>query len=245
MDTYRRLFGKSVLILSPHADDACFSLAGILLHGLPQPIRLLTLFGVSRWTRAGPGKTFETTQRRYGEDQAFAAKVKASLGWAWLPDTSIRTEKASDLVRGAGDADTYCPLAVEAIEREADSANADTFVLPLGIGDHLDHLVSRAAAEVVAVKRRSTLIYFEDLPYASRVTAGRVRSRCFHVSQRPRPVTIITNTNLSAKLELARMYDSQFDRATARAITAHHSSFAGRSSSTRVKERLWVCAPAK
>lgn len=176
----------TLLIISPHLDDAVLSCADHALDWQRQgaAIHVLTLFsdagaGVSKLFGAGDQSCTDghaRMHRRREED----AEAMRQLGFAFthlgLVDAAFRGCNGADFpdlsslwaghLGPAGDA------LVAAATQRLHSALASTIgagtsaqvVAPLAIGGHVDHLIARKACEQVF--GAAALAYYADMPYA-------------------------------------------------------------------------------
>lgn len=177
------------LYLSPHLDDAAFA-AGALIHqqtrtgarvvvvtvcaGDPPPDEALSPFARSlheRWqTPAAAGAT------RRAEDRAALEVLGAEAVYLSVPDCIYRTDPATGRPLYTSEGSLFGTLsAVEeplvhhlaAELRDVLAAlGAVRVFAPLGIGGHVDHQLTRRAAERLGV----ALTCFEDYPYAARLS---------------------------------------------------------------------------
>jgi LmbE family N-acetylglucosaminyl deacetylase len=171
------------LYLSPHLDDAIFSLGGLMAmqDARGEPISILTAFAGdppdwrispfaaelhARWGKAGPPMAV-----RRAEDRLAAGRLGASVVHLQFPEAIYRI----------GEEDTFLYPDVDAIFGPVDPQ--DNLLLqnlldalggveigeaavycPLGIGGHVDHLLLRNAAEMLNIP----LVYYREFPYTTR-----------------------------------------------------------------------------
>jgi LmbE family N-acetylglucosaminyl deacetylase len=172
-----------VAVLSPHRDDAAFS-CGLILSKLIEAEVSVTIVNVFTTSSYAPYLTIgesdrvsQVTLARANEDDTFVdllyrkagvaqrCMTLVDLGWEDLPlrwhakdDQSLapsmlrpdEVSALSDALRGL--AEQYIVLA------------------PLALGGHIDHRLVRAAAQ--RAFHSSSLVFYEDLPYACRMTAA-------------------------------------------------------------------------
>ena len=171
------------IYLSPHLDDAVFSCGG-RIHGevsqglsvliatvttAPAPARLSRY--AARFHRRG-GLGAEAMERRREEDLEAARRLGAEALHLGLPDAIYRVDpqvgrafypRWTALVGRPRPADPLAPLLRRALEELPDS---DLLLLPFAIGGHVDHRLTREAAEAACADRR--LVCWEDFPYLAR-----------------------------------------------------------------------------
>ncbi|MDF1500502.1 MAG: PIG-L family deacetylase [Anaerolineales bacterium] len=171
------------LYLSPHLDDAVFSCGGLMAmqDARGEPISVLTLFAGdppgyrisefaaelhARWGKAGP-----PIATRRAEDRLACGRLGASVVHLDIPDAIYRTDAANQplypstesLFAGLSpDDDDLLERLVQALEA-IDFLNANVYC-PMGLGSHVDHILTRAAAERLDIQ----LLYYADMPYAAR-----------------------------------------------------------------------------
>jgi LmbE family N-acetylglucosaminyl deacetylase len=160
---------SEILYLSPHADDVAFSAAGLLARDVSAGARVtvLTLFTPPDDPGAATGNraSFADRDARRGEDEAFARAFGATLAWGPWADAIVRRRRYrtpqqlfSPLHRDE------VPLVEEvraALQARVD-AGCTRVVAPLGVGGHVDHQITHAAA---AQLTGATVELYEDTPY--------------------------------------------------------------------------------
>ena len=171
------------LYLSPHLDDAVFSCGGLMAmqDARGEPISVLTLFAGdppdyrisnfaaelhARWGKAGP-----PIAMRRAEDRLACGRLGASVVHLEFPDAIYRVDhsdrplypSAESLFSGVDPVDEgLSDELVHALD-EIDFGDA-TVYCPMGMGEHVDHLLTRQAAERLGWQ----LVYYADMPYAAR-----------------------------------------------------------------------------
>jgi LmbE family N-acetylglucosaminyl deacetylase len=199
---------RSVIVLSPHFDDACFSLGGFLQalgHG-----RLVNIFTQGRHVveprlaHAGL-RADAVTFLRDLEDREFAKTCGLERRDLGCEEPALRGRRPSEMAGLADDIrqieEKLWPLLHELAA--ADPARPALFA-PLGIGRHVNH---RATAEAVFrnltwLRERFDLHFYEELPYASNLLhrraalarlkrmAGGARRETFAASWREKRVLV-------------------------------------------------------
>lgn len=159
--------GPRVVVLSPHLDDAIFSLgAAIASAGKRSAVSVVTVFAgdpesdepAGVWdARAGFRTAGEAARRRRAEDQLACADVGARPVWLPFPDHQY--------ARGADD-----ELVWSAVEEAI--AGAETILVPAFPLQHDDHVRLRELVERHGVPNRRLGLYIEQ-PYAAAWTSER------------------------------------------------------------------------
>ena len=178
---------RPLLVLSPHFDDACFSLGGFLLS--VRRGELVNIFTqgthlARRWRAQNQQNVYAI---RDAEDAAFARAcglVRSDLG---CEEPSLRGRRPNRLAGLADDVDQIRAAVLAHLDKRARAfapGEKGTLLAPLGAGRHVNH---RAVAEVVAQALPRLLPswrvhFYEDLPYASswlerRAALSRMRRR--------------------------------------------------------------------
>jgi LmbE family N-acetylglucosaminyl deacetylase len=171
------------LYLSPHLDDAVFSCGGLMAmqDARGEPISVLTVFAGdppdyrisplaaelhARWGKAGPPIAMRRT-----EDRLACARLGASVVHLEYADAIYRADEAGRPLYTTeqglfGPPDSNESQLIEQLEgslREIGSQQA-TIYCPLGYAGHVDHRITRLAAERLGLP----LYYYADFPYAAR-----------------------------------------------------------------------------
>lgn len=169
----------SIAIISPHQDDAVFSLAECVRRLVPGgvPVHVVNCFTRSEHAPyRAPGDDRSASAVRAAEDRA----ALRAVGVHELTDLGGLDAPLRLGVRVA-DVCTDRPLdaAGEIEARRLASAighvvSADLLLAPLAApGGHVDHRVARRAA---VLARPGRVAFYEDLPYAARIPAAAVQA---------------------------------------------------------------------
>ncbi|NTU74871.1 MAG: PIG-L family deacetylase [Anaerolineaceae bacterium] len=173
------------IFLSPHFDDAVFSCGGLIYEQVQQGDQLevwticagdlpegqLSPFAEELHARWTTGR--ETISSRAAEDQLACSIVGAGIRRFAIPDCIYRNNADGTPLVSKND-DLFMPLASNQIELAEALANDlrsaiqpdTTLVSPLSIGGHIDHRLTRYAAE----KTSHPIWYYADFPYVLRQT---------------------------------------------------------------------------
>jgi len=159
--------GAKNLYLSPHLDDAAFSL-GSWIAANPGGL-LVNIFTRSNYTAAKVVTDVdEVSAIRAAEDRVFAERFGLEAVALGLEEPSLRGRRARD----ASGVDEDAGLLREPLRAVLDARTGEGAAIfcPAGIGGHVNHLATRLVAWewAVARGRQAQLRFYEDLPYASR-----------------------------------------------------------------------------
>ncbi len=171
------------LYLSPHLDDAVFSCGGLIAKQVVagETVTVLTicagdppqgqLSDLARALHLSWNVDESLVRARCDEDLAACSRLGAAPIHLDIPDAVYRSLPSSEPVYPSFD-QVFGPLhpaeseLLEELKRSlADRISTDDAVyVPLGIGRHVDHQLTRLAAESLG----RSLLYYRDMPYAFR-----------------------------------------------------------------------------
>lgn len=174
--------GKTIMILSPHLDDAVLSCGALMMdaHRRHAGVVMVTVFnGRSAWpvseaaTRfhARCGHTdYNAMDEREKEDNRALEVVHARTERLQLPEALYRKhtdgtymyqEDSAIFVSDIPAFDDAFRDVVHRIAEQIDAVQPDMVLAPVGIGGHVDHLLVSAAAE----RLDCAVFHYEDVPY--------------------------------------------------------------------------------
>lgn len=225
------------IIISPHIDDAFFSLGGLLLKNKRKPQKVVDVFATSDYTISGRANVKDTTRMRRSEEAKNAKKVGAEVEFLPFSDA------------GSGNASKRTYAALKSRLKKYLGLGKRVF-FPLGIGGHGDHvLVSKIGVELAQETGNRNVYFYEDLPYAVRTSRlFPIAGRLLGFKSRDAFPLINTKTNArhlehayvsfpcGSKLEMCRAYKSQINKKILVAISAY-SRMLG--SGIACRERIW------
>ncbi len=244
----------NLFVLSPHRDDAAFSLSLSITRWLAAGHRVTILNVFTRSLYAPYADIEEPSESarldlvsslRKREDQAFLETFGDGVAMLDLDlhDAPIRLHRAASVVCDLDvlSHDPAIPIICKALDDLAHAgrnAGKAALVLPLGLGHHVDHRTARDAALPLTLSLPSA--FYEDLPYATRDgvridltrfredTQTRLHEPLFPVLCHGTPARPI-----AFKRRIALGYKSQIDSALADVIAAFSRRYQG-------AERLWA-----
>jgi 2'-N-acetylparomamine deacetylase / 2'''-acetyl-6'''-hydroxyneomycin deacetylase len=232
-----------ILVISPHSDDAAYSIGGLLQKSiLESRVHLLTLFGRSNFTRkSGFARDWQSvTELRKREDSAFARRIGAELTYVDLPEAAIRIGTTSNAIfaNAGSSARLVIPAKLRVqVKRLLDTLQPVCVFAPLGIGGHRDHLIARQLSTAEARNRKLPLFYYEDLPYAAEISRGALSAYAHAIDPGLRPARV--PIHLAAKLNNLTLYRSQVGAAELEIVAAY-----ARRSRNGPMERVWSASHA-
>ncbi len=247
-----------ILVLSPHRDDACFSLALTLLRwvGDHREITVLNCFTRSNYAPLHNSPSSDIAELcsrisdlRRSEDERFARAVRGkrnadtspqgrlALMDLSLADAPIRLScSANDVCASWHSPDEDSVQRIRsAIEEFGSQGGEIAIALPAALGGHIDHRVVRHAAQTFC--RSWPCAIYEDLPYAMRAGAADELERLLRNYHDTNGEPFCAELTQSAsdgtlKRELCSIYASQINANEARAMAEFTGSNGG--------ERIWT-----
>lgn len=234
-------------VLSPHRDDAAYSLAETIqvLAGQGWRVRVVNVFTISDFSLDPPLRdTATVSAMRDQEDRNFAAQLGPAIILENLSrlDAPLRQAQYREQLRRQGDFGTAEITEQQALARQLRALWARetpaAVALPLGLGSHVDHRIALQAGLDAAL---APLLFYEDLPHASLVSMPDIDAhveklaRARGVQIRPLLVGDGGEAQLARKLRLVNLYRSQLCPFVTEGIASYAARLGGR-------ERLWITA---
>jgi hypothetical protein len=247
-----------ILILSPHRGDAAFSLSIAITNWLAarHTVTILNVFTRSLHAPFSDAEFVHENDRmsyvsamRLREDELFAQRLTQNL-----PKSAKANLQMVDLNLKDAPIRLRCPIeelcgrpvnpddpAIEkirkALTRQSEAGAMEALVVPLALGEHVDHLTVRAAALPLTPTLPSA--FYEDLPYAATHPSAATDLYSLReevTTQLNEPLTSVLCQTPSAsetKRRLLALYASQIDEQAAIQITDFGLRYQG-------GERLWA-----
>lgn len=243
-----------ILVVAPHRDDAAFSLGLSIEHWLDAGHRVHVLNCISQSAFA-PYSDAEALHPNDRTSFVSAVRKREDAAWNKLLGGRVRFTELDML-----DAPLRLVCSVEEVFtlpiRPGDRAVARiagaigkmvskgppgdlAIVLPLAVGEHIDHRVTRRAGIEALAAGAVPVAFYEDLPYAAmQQFAGTVESHVSDTLLELQPVFAepepgAPEARVERKVRMAECYDSQITSAEARLIAEFSRRYGGR-------EQLWA-----
>jgi LmbE family N-acetylglucosaminyl deacetylase len=247
------LAGCRRVVVSPHLDDAVLSCGGALAGWAAagdrpvvvtvcagRPAGALTDF--ARFQHARWGEEVDLVGQRRAEDERALASLGARPVWLDYLDciyrgTRYTTEESLFGPLAADEANLIDRVAADLAALWPATAGATVYA-PLGLGNHVDHQLVRAAAGRLEAAE-VPIVWYEDFPYATRpggaeqhaaLTAGR------------RPLVVPIGDWLDRKIAAVAAYGTQVPVlfGSAAAMPAAVRAYAEAVGDGRSAERFWL-----
>ncbi len=232
---------RRLTILSPHRDDAAFSLFICLgkwsASGFAK-LKVLNLFTESAYAPyAGLASAAAVSRVRKREDRRALAFISRSIKVSGrnLLDAPLRLGISASVVCNPETQRFLREELIEHLEKDLHQPGADLAISPLALGSHVDHIaVRRAAVRVIAP---AALAFYEDLPYATwtpeKTLLEHVQAAEGETHRRLKPVIIRDGKLAKLKRSGISRYRSQIDSREASAIANWSVRYGG-------GERIWI-----
>lgn len=162
---------KKILIISPHPDDASFSLGGFILANYDKSIIVWDVFSKQEYSiKAGVDKS--SKQQIVEEEYKAMSALNKEVILSDLPEAGLRGyKKLSTILNNTSTVKKNTPIyqkVKEIFQKVVKTINPNTILIPLGCGAHIDHLIVREVVlEWWNIYGRNQEVYlYEELPYA-------------------------------------------------------------------------------
>ena len=243
-----------IIVVSPHRDDAAFSLGLSIDHWLHTGHRVHVLNCVTQSAFA----PYSDAEGLHPNDRvSFVSALRKREDAAWnkvlggrvqftdldMLDAPVRLactveEAFTAPIRPGDRALARIAGAIAKLVRNHRTEEM-AFALPLAIGDHIDHRVAQRAALDTLQTGNVPVAFYEDLPYAAMqqfegTLESHARETELHlepVFAEPEPSDV--DGRVMRKLRLVECYDSQIDSSAAKQIAEFCRRYSGR-------ERIWA-----
>ena len=228
--------GLHVVVVSPHRDDAAFSCAIALRHfSKTCRITIANFFTVSTYAPFSDVQDSAVTQLRLQEDKAFADSTLADLQDLHLVDAPERLSLPVSEIANKRPFDSRDAKPMEQIGAHLQLLKPELLLLPLALGDHIDHRIAQMAALQIGVE---SLAFYEDLPYAARIPPDAPEERVRELGLALHPWVCQAEDGDLWKGRSAEFYPSQIGQETVVEM-ARYSERYGKG------ERFWVTKQAE
>lgn len=225
-------------IISPHHDDAAFSLA-LTIHELSRmsySINVINAYTVSKYfPHKAADKTEIVSLLRAKEDLAFLSGF-SSVKQIDLGRLDAPLRLCSDQVRDGHEFTSDDHKEVDALcENIQAICVVGAFLLPLSLGNHIDHRITLKAG--LMASGQAPIGLFEDLPYAAEYGEEEIQEVVDRVQRvlkcQFHPIVVRTASFLRLKRRYLKQYPSQAGPTEINAILSHARRYDG-------GERIWL-----
>jgi LmbE family N-acetylglucosaminyl deacetylase len=229
-------------VVSPHFDDACFSLGAALLAWTrdQHDVDILDCFTVSNFL---PGESdcnpAAVTHQRRLEEAFFVQQLGGSSRYFDLGETDAPLRLSCPLNDVFGRTAADDPEELARLRSALNIiASHHVLAIPLAAGRHIDHELAKSAA--IDLVQDHAVAFYEDLPYSAQLADHDIMELArIAGDQLKRPVVpVVFHSGVSweEKARLVRLYKSQVTAEVEAAIRQQYERYGG-------GERLWVDPP--
>ena len=239
-----------IAVLSPHRDDAAFSLGLSVEAWLAagHKVHVLNCFTQSAYA---PFSDAESLHRNDRTSFVSATRRREDLAWNKLLGGKLQMTDLDLLdapLRLACEVTEVLTMPIRAGDRAVARVSGAiaklarkeyAIALPLAIGGHIDHRVTREAGLDALAGVPRAIAFYEDLPYAARPHASSgiaASAEETGLALQPSFATApfdSADAQVARKLRMAECYDTQIDSDDAASIASFSKEYSGR-------ERLWA-----
>jgi LmbE family N-acetylglucosaminyl deacetylase len=199
------------LLVSPHSDDIAYSIGGTLLQNIFVRPMLITIFSRSDYSPCIKIHTPEIISKvRQLEDVKFAEKLKIEFQSFEFSEPRLRGYSREDIfVNKDPNSDPIYSEVYYALSKLIKSYHLELIVAPLGLGNHIDHIIACSICKRIAKENNIRIIFYEDLHYASRLTLKRIKRKIISINPYLQPHEINITTVFNDKIENMKLYKTQ------------------------------------
>ncbi|MEA5418052.1 PIG-L family deacetylase [Spirulina sp. CCNP1310] len=199
---------QTIYIVSPHIDDAVFSLGAYMLSS-NYSISVINVFSETNFVYESIVSKADALAIRKDEDKSALTKVGVeNIFYMDLPEAPLRGYTLNNLFIKNGDEVWLDTCIVESIKQYITTQihpNGEFFI-PAAFGSHVDHLLVRTACQQLNVSK----FYYADLPYAADNKRYRNENARFFLSDKICHRRHIDYESINVHMDLCRIYKSQF-----------------------------------
>lgn len=239
---------KKILIVSPHPDDASFSLGGSIMKYEGFDIHVWNIFTVQDYTILKES-SHQAKSRILEEEKKAMGKTKAHVHFHGLIEAGNRGyKKLSQMFywkrnQWSTDEDEkkVFESVYEGFTKLVNKLKPDWIGIPIGCGGHIDHVIARDVVEYWWQSNKGKvswgLFLYEELPYA--INEKWIREsleECRDSFGTLRGFHIDISKYIDSKADLIREYKSQIKERDVRGICDYAKSIRD----NRFCERIWI-----
>lgn len=212
------------ILVSPHSDDVAFSLGGALLqdyfHG---PFLMVTVFTKSNFSPCI--KIFDSeiiSKIRHLEDVEFADRLQIKFQSFSFSEPPLRGYSRRDIFANNDPAsDPIYTEVYHALSKLIRSCECELIVSPMGLGNHIDHIIVCNICCRIARENNIKIVFYEDLHYASHMTFKQIKVRANSISPDLQPWKINITPKFNDKIENIKLYKTQARKIFQTLIKSH------------------------
>lgn len=214
---------KTILV-SPHSDDIAYSIGGTLLQNFfNRPILMVTIFTKSNYSPSIKISGSEIISKvRHLEDVGFTDKLEIDFQGFNFNEPPLRGYSRVDIF--ANNNPTSDPIYTEvhnSLLKLIKSYPCDLIVSPMGLGNHIDHIMLCDICRRIAEENNIRIVFYEDLQYASMLTLKQIKVRAYSINPNLKYSNINISSIFNDKIENMKFYKTQARRTFFTMIKSH------------------------
>jgi len=209
---------RRVTVVAPHFDDAPLSLGQSMLDGALSrcSVRVEVLFSrtdYTRWVHPTRSRARAVSLWRRGEEALAQVRFGYRVRSHAFEEVVLRTgELDPDVIRDPTADPAVDPLVDVLVARlRGIRGSGGLFLVPAGLGDHVDHRLLAEAGRRLALEHDDGIGFYEDRPYAGMLDADEIESQVDRLCLDLSPVPVSPPISESLHRWLRRCYPSQID----------------------------------
>jgi len=230
----RKIKNANVLIVSPHIDDAVFSLGGFIAKYQKDwsELTVANVFSNCGWSKDNIPLELINDVRRNEDFEVFSEIENTQLSYLELDDTSVRgLDELTELDASLIDEEIRSKVTLK-IDELLSSNEFDMIFFPLGIGNHIDHKVIFDYACSLDSKN---IYFYEDMPYTAISSQSKVDNYMQIEGKKMKFEVIDIADKVSDKRSMMMKYRSQISISECESILAYST----RQIDEKRVERVW------
>ena len=242
-----------LLIVSPHCDDACFSLGASILKHRGRKIMVWDIFTIQSYTLLH-NTDEEAKERILIEEDMFREKSGVSVLLEELPDAYLRGYKRlSNILLSNCDIIESNEKELEIVDHMEKRMNElyqqlkpKCIAIPLGVGAHIDHLIVREGIlnwyRTLREIEKPQIFFYEELPYS--MNSEWLKNAMEDLQQRNlylEPYYSAIDEYIDEKILMANFYKSQIKEKE----SEQFGNYAKSMNPEHVYERIWMLGIGK
>lgn len=232
---------ESTFIISPHMDDAALSLGSAILAGsLGDRPTIVNVFSISNYTidSLDAGDVEAVTELRKAEEKQACEIIGAEVAFLDFAEVQIRGLVTVHELNKKKYKPTRDPIygeVVESLRGLLEHPVSAVAIFPLGLGGHVEHRLLSRIGQDFLTRNVATVAFYEDLPYASSMTAYEIEHAAVRLKRGLLPFSV-PGADIERKMALLRIYESQIRDRELDMVRQYHE--------LRGDEHLWATRPA-
>ena len=244
-------FDKGVIpeciALSPHSDDVAFSLCGMIMNNDFNAIHVVTVFSVSSCTESDLKYPIDRiTEMRKQEDLYFFESLDKNITVTHMDmlDAPLRLGINENQVFSTPIPERDCKETVNIFNHIKSICKPNVLLFaPLAIGGHIDHLIVRNAALMLADEGYPIVLY-EDLPYSGDITKEQIDLYILKIESEKKVKFSALIVNIGQAFEVKIQKISTYKLQISDLIIGRIIKHANNVGNGNPSERIWVSEKA-